>query len=59
RSCLLSQKEVDLKGPMRNGASDHDLMQLFLKVVAEKPRAYPSTSDCLVPSPAHMSSIGG
>ncbi|MCP4666885.1 MAG: GTP 3',8-cyclase MoaA, partial [Deltaproteobacteria bacterium] len=39
RSCLLSQKEVDLKGPMRNGASDHDLMQLFLKVVAEKPRA--------------------
>ncbi len=59
RPCLLSDKEADLKGPMRSGASDNDLMHIFLKVVSEKPQAHSSTSDSLVPFPTQMSSIGG
>ncbi len=59
RSCLLSRKETDLKGPMRSGASDSDLKQIFLKAVSEKPQAHPSTSDNLTPFPTQMSSIGG
>lgn len=40
RPCLMSDGEVDLRGPMRNGASDGDLAELFLHVVQGKPERH-------------------
>lgn len=37
RPCLMADGELDLRGPLRSGASDHDLARLFLHVVAHKP----------------------
>lgn len=38
--CLHGSEGVDLKGPMREGASDTELKQLFLQAVAMKPRGH-------------------
>ncbi len=37
RPCLLSDGELDLRTPIRKGASDDDLRELFRHVVARKP----------------------
>jgi len=58
RVCLLSDKEEDLRGPMRSGASDEDLKQIFLKAAAKKPQAHQLNSSDSTPS-SQMSSIGG
>ena len=39
--CLLSDGEVDLKGPLRRGCLDEDLIEVFLKAVDLKPRHHP------------------
>lgn len=36
RVCLLSDRQIDLKGPLRNGASDSELAQIYLKAVRHK-----------------------
>ncbi len=59
RPCLLSNREEDLKGPMRSGASDHDLARLFKKTAFNKPHAHHLTIGSPTPFSAHMSSIGG
>jgi cyclic pyranopterin phosphate synthase len=59
RPCLLSDHEEDLKGPMRSGASDHDLAEIFLKAAVAKPRAHYLASQDLIPLSGQMSSIGG
>ncbi|HBF43671.1 MAG TPA: GTP 3',8-cyclase MoaA [Desulfobacteraceae bacterium] len=59
RPCLLSDQEEDIIGPIRSGASDRDLEQIFLKTAFNKPYAHHLTSEDLSPFPAHMSSIGG
>ncbi len=59
RPCLLSDWEEDLKGPMRNGASDEDLVRIFLKTARNKPRAHSEIHGDSVPVPGQMSSIGG
>lgn len=58
RVCLLSDKEEDLRDPMRNGASDEELERIFMKAVLNKPQAH--HLDSHDPSPtSQMSSIGG
>ncbi len=58
RVCLLSDKEEDLRGPMRGGASDEELEQIFLKAAAKKPQAHELDSRDSTPA-SQMSSIGG
>ena len=58
RPCLLSDKEEDLKKPMRNGASDQELELIFLKTAFNKPRSHLLDSPGPTPS-SQMSSIGG
>lgn len=60
KPCLLSNSEIDLKTPLRNGASDGELVELFYAAVREKPQGhslcrasgYPAFERC-------MSQIGG
>jgi len=37
RSCLFSDEEIDLKGPLRAGCSDEELQQLISLAIAKKP----------------------
>ncbi len=59
RPCLLSDQEEDLKGPMRSGASDNDLAQIFLKAAFNKPYSHHLTSKGPISFSGQMSSIGG
>ena len=57
RSCLLSDRQVDMKMPLRAGCSDADIADLFLKAVRHKPLAH-----CLATQQqikGQMSAIGG
>ena len=40
RPCLGSFLEFDIREPLRDGASDDELRQVFLDVVARKPRQH-------------------
>lgn len=40
RPCLFSDTEIDLRTPMREGASDAELMSLFANAVTAKPRGH-------------------
>jgi len=59
RPCLLSDREEDLKGPLRSGATDGELAAIFLAAARHKP----SDHNLAVGEPAHvccqMRSIGG
>lgn len=59
RPCLFSPQELDLKGPLRQGASDPDLCRLFRRAVELKTCSPPThlTKPTLPASP--MVSIGG
>lgn len=59
RPCLLSDLEEDLKGPLRKGASDNDLAEIFLKAASNKPYAQQSAPENSSPFLGQMSSIGG
>ena len=59
RPCLLSDQEEDLKGPMRKGASDNDLTNIFLKTAFNKPLEHTRASHDSFHFPGQMSSIGG
>ncbi|MCP4682066.1 MAG: GTP 3',8-cyclase MoaA [Desulfobacterales bacterium] len=59
RPCLLSNQEEDPKNLMRNGASDHDLRQIFLKAALGKPSKHHLSSEDSSHLASLMSSIGG
>ena len=60
RPCLLSEKQIDIKGPMRSGASDKELEDLFIRAVHEKPMEHHLGQRKKNEStPMQMSSIGG
>ena len=40
KPCLLSDVEVDLKTPLRTGATDEDIAGLFRETILEKPRGH-------------------
>jgi GTP 3',8-cyclase len=59
RPCLLSDRQEDLKGPLRRGCSDEELAEIFFAATRHKP----SDHNLAVGEPAHvccqMRSIGG
>lgn len=58
RPCLFAPGELDLKGPLRQGASDADLRRLFHQAMREKTCSPPAhLQEPALPSP--MVSIGG
>jgi cyclic pyranopterin phosphate synthase len=59
RACLFAPGEIDLKGPLRRGASPAELSALFREAMARKePLATQAGPEPSLPSPA-MVSIGG
>jgi len=59
RPCLLSNREIDIKGPMRSGAPDSELAGIFLKAASSKEPEHRLTADHPLGSASQMSSIGG
>ncbi len=59
RPCLLSDQEEDLRGPMRSGASDRDLRDIFFKAAFNKPCTHHLTAESSTPLSTQMSTIGG
>jgi cyclic pyranopterin phosphate synthase len=60
RPCLLSNQEIDLKTPLRNGASDKQLAILFRRAVWEKPQGHSLCRASGYPDfKRKMSKIGG
>jgi cyclic pyranopterin phosphate synthase len=61
RICLLSDEEVDLKGPLRDGCSDENLTNLIKEAITQKPLQHDISCEeghrkkCMT----DMSSIGG
>ncbi|BDA63604.1 GTP 3',8-cyclase [Actinomyces capricornis] len=63
-TCLFSATETDLRGPMRAGASDEELMRLWARATWLKPRAHgcddaPSGDPAFSRPRRTMSAIGG
>ena len=58
RPCLLSDYEIDLKKPLRAGASLEELKQLIREAVAAKPERH-HLADGVAPAGRHMVQIGG
>jgi len=56
RPCLAEESEIDLKGPLRSGATDADIKKLFETAVATKPA---KDSACFGEAGRMMSQIGG
>jgi len=59
RPCLLSDRQHDLKGPLRNGASDEKLADIFCRAVLNKPSDHSLTVNEPSGVTCQMSSIGG
>lgn len=59
RTCLFSQKETDLRNPLRAGASDEDIAQLWREAMWVKPAAHGRESSTFAVPSRTMSAIGG
>ena len=60
RTCLFSVDEWDLRGPMRDGASDQDLADIFLEAVAHKELKHKiNEGEAFQRASRSMSQIGG
>lgn len=59
RTCLLSDQQVDLKGPLRSGASDSELAEIILNAVRHKPSEHHLADGCNGGVSSQMSGIGG
>ncbi|AJM77548.1 GTP 3',8-cyclase MoaA [Rathayibacter toxicus] len=59
RSCLFSNDETDLLGPMRLGASDHEVAQLWRAAMWAKPAGHEMNQVGFVQPERTMSAIGG
>jgi len=57
--CLLSDGEVDLKGPLRKGCLDEDLIAVFLEAVNSKPRHHLLQGENQQRVHRKMCSVGG
>ena len=56
RVCLVRDLELDVKGPLRSGADDEELLKIFERAVAMKPY---QQAACFAPMNRVMSQIGG
>ena len=59
KTCLLSENETDLKGPLRKGCSDSELAEIILKAVYTKPFEHPLVANNEGMVSGCMSAIGG
>jgi GTP 3',8-cyclase len=59
RTCLFSRREWDLKTPLRDGASDDELVQLLRFAVRHKERKHKINDPGFVRASRSMSQIGG
>jgi GTP 3',8-cyclase len=59
RVCLLSDRQFDLKGPLRKGCSDKALAAIFLQAVKTKPSRHTLNEENSSSVESQMSSIGG
>ncbi len=59
RSCLLADYHQDLLAPLRNGCSDNDLADIFLKAASHKPFKHQVAANQPAAVKGNMSSIGG
>ncbi|MBC7309753.1 MAG: GTP 3',8-cyclase MoaA [Actinomycetales bacterium] len=59
RNCLFSRRETDLRGPMRDGASDEELAALINGEMWVKARGHGIGSDGFTQPDRPMSAIGG
>ncbi len=59
RTCLFAQSETDLRGPLRNGASDDELAALIVEAVAGKQAGHGISALDFVQPARTMSAIGG
>jgi len=58
RSCLLSEEEIDMRQPLRSGASSAELKKLIGEAVASKPLGHHLAEGC-VPQDRSFSQVGG
>jgi cyclic pyranopterin phosphate synthase len=58
RPCLLSDQEIDLRTPLRNGAGVEGIKALLLKGIDDKPMRH-HLGECQLPEKRAMSEIGG
>jgi cyclic pyranopterin phosphate synthase len=58
RPCLLSDDEIDLRTPLRRGATIEDIKRLILEAVRAKPERH-HLSEQVIPQGRAMSEIGG
>ena len=59
RPCLLSDKQLDLKGPMRSGCSDEDIKAVFIEAVKSKHESHHFSPGSPFGVHDPMSGIGG
>lgn len=59
RTCLLSDNQVDLKGPLRGGCSDDELAEIVVNAVRHKPSEHHLSDNCSGNVSSQMSAIGG
>jgi len=59
RTCLFAQTETDLRGPMRDGASDAELGEIIKLAVAGKQAGHGIDAADFVQPARTMSAIGG
>jgi len=59
RPCLLSDRQMDIKTPLRNGASDKELEKVFLQAIQSKPVSHHLNEAQGEKVKDVMSSIGG
>lgn len=58
RPCLLSEREISLRGPLRAGISDAELRALFLSAILAKPERHHLVEGSM-PTGRNMAQIGG
>ncbi|MDP9091901.1 MAG: GTP 3',8-cyclase MoaA [Actinomycetota bacterium] len=59
RTCLFAREETDLRGPLRNGATDEELARIIAAAVAGKQSGHGISSAGFVQPERTMSAIGG
>jgi cyclic pyranopterin phosphate synthase len=59
RGCLFSDREIDVKAPLREGKTDEQLVRLINRAIESKPKDHEGMSPERRKCVRHMSSIGG
>ena len=59
RNCLFAAEETDLRGPLRSGATDGELVAAMKTCLAAKRAGHGIGEPTFLPPPRPMSAIGG